>query len=275
MFTKLLKHDTKAVFKYWWIGAVASVAIAVFGGICIQIVDVDYTQYELFLVLASIGIAFSAIGLVLLPMFTMILVIVRYYKHFFTDEGYLTFTLPVKKTSLLDSKVATTFIFSFAANLLTVLNVLLMLAVGIPEHFFDPSVWKEIFDVIGEFYTEFGAYGVLYTVLAVLILAVSTVLETLFVFVCITLAASIAKKHKVLTAIGIYYGFSMVTSFLMQILSFGGVSTVITLVTGLEAAEAKAAVLFLMIGVLGMLVLAVSGMYLLMLYLLDKRLNLE
>lgn len=275
MFSKLLKYDSKAVFKYWWIGALSSVVIAILGGVCIQIVDVDYTQYELIPILAGIGIFFSVLGVALLPFFTMILVIVRYYKHFFTDEGYLTFTLPVKKTALLDSKVVTTFIFSFTSAVLTLLNVLVMLAVGLPEGFFDPFLWKNIFRGIGEIYSEFGIYGVPYTILAVLILAVSTVLQTLFIFVCITLAASIAKKHKVLAAIGIYYGASLVTSFVIQILAFGGVSTVFTLISELAVNPSKLAVLFILLGVFGILTVLVSALYLFMLYLLDKRLNLE
>ncbi len=275
MFAKLLKYDTRAVFKYWWIGAVASLFIAVMGGVCIQIVDIDYTEYEVIKVLASIGLIFAIIGITLLPFFTLILVIVRYYKHFFTDEGYLTFTLPVKKTSLLDSKVATTFLFSFAALLVTILNAFVMLSVGIPEDFLNPNMWEKFFDIIGEIYKVFGAYGIPYTLLAILIISLSTVVQALFIFVCVTLAAVIAKKHKVLMAIGLYYGINMILSFGLQIMAYGGIYTVFSLVSQLPAEEAKLAVLLLMVGTLGLIVLAISAMYLFMLYLLDKRLNLE
>ncbi|MBQ9742297.1 MAG: hypothetical protein IJV88_01300 [Ruminococcus sp.] len=275
MFAKLLKYDTRAVFKYWWIGAVASLFIAVMGGVCIQIVDIDYTEYEVIKVLASIGLIFAIIGITLLPFFTLILVIVRYYKHFFTDEGYLTFTLPVKKTSLLDSKVATTFLFSFAALLVTIFNAFVMLSVGIPEDFLNPNMWEKFFDIIGEIYKVFGAYGIPYTLLAILIISLSTVVQALFIFVCVTLAAVIAKKHKVLMAIGLYYGINMILSFGLQIMAYGGIYTVFSLVSQLPAEEAKLAVLLLMVGTLGLIVLAISAMYLFMLYLLDKRLNLE
>lgn len=275
MFSKLLKYDTKSVFKYWWIGAVASLLIAVFGGVCIQIVDIDYTSYEIIPILGGIGLVFSLIGMYLLPILTEILVLVRFYKHFFTDEGYLTFTLPVKRTSLLDSKIATYLIFGVSTIFVMIADALTMLAVGIPEEFFSGRFWTSIGEFFSEIYEALGIYGAPYTVLAVLIMLATVISSTLLVYVCITLASAITKRHKILLSIGIYYGVSMVVSGLVQIFMYGGVSTVITMVTGLDEALAKAAIMFMMIGVLGLLTVFIAALYFVELYLLDKRLNLE
>lgn len=275
MFSKLLKYDTKSVFKYWWIGAVASLLIAVFGGVCIQIVDIDYTSYEIIPILGGIGLVFSLIGMYLLPILTEILVLVRFYKHFFTDEGYLTFTLPVKRTSLLDSKIATYLIFGVSTIFVMIADALTMLAVGIPEEFFSGRFWTSIGEFFSEMYEFLGIYGAPYTVLAVLILLATAISSTLLVYVCITLASAITKRHKILLSIGIYYGVSMVVTGLVQIFMYGGVSTVITMVTGLDEALAKAAIMFMMIGVLGLLTVFIAALYFVELYLLDKRLNLE
>ncbi|MBQ4105235.1 MAG: hypothetical protein IJC86_02470 [Clostridia bacterium] len=275
MFSKLLKYDTKSVFKYWWIGAVASLLIAVFGGVCIQIVDIDYTSYEIIPILGGIGLVFSLIGMYLLPILTEILVLVRFYKHFFTDEGYLTFTLPVKRTSLLDSKIATYLIFGVSTIFVMIADVLTMLAIGIPEEFFSGRFWTYIGELFSEIYEALGIYGAPYTVLAVLIMLATVISSTLLVYVCITLASAITKRHKILLSIGIYYGVSMVVSGLVQIFMYGGVSTVITMVTGLDEALAKAAIMFMMIGVLGLLTVFIAALYFVELYLLDKRLNLE
>ena len=42
---------------------------------------------------------------------TLIFVFIRYYKNFFTDEGYLTFTLPVKRSTLLNAKTVNAMIW--------------------------------------------------------------------------------------------------------------------------------------------------------------------
>ncbi len=275
MFSKLLKHDSRAILKYWWIGAVVSLCVAVLGGVCIQIVDIDYTSYRLIPVLAGIGIFFSAVGIVLLPLFTEILILVRYYKNFFTDEGYLTFTLPVKKSHLLDSKLVTALIFNTAGSLLVILNVFIMLAVGIPEKFFDAGVWQEIFEGIGDIFRILGGYSIPYILLGILILLALSVGQSLFVFACITCASSIVKKHKILMTIGIYYGANMALSFVYQILMFGGMPTVFTLIMGLNQNNGLTAIMFILIGVLGICTVVAGGLYLLVLYLLDRRLNLE
>lgn len=95
MFAKLLKYDLRAVFKYWWMAAVASAIIAALGGICISIVNVDYTKYGALQTIATLGIVLAVIGIVIFFTLSEILVLVRFYKNFYSDEGYLTFTLPV------------------------------------------------------------------------------------------------------------------------------------------------------------------------------------
>lgn len=275
MFGKLLKHDLRALFKHWWIGAVISFAISVLGGVCLQIVDVDYTEHESLTQLGALGLFFSVVAIMMLPVFTEVLAIIRYYKNFFSDEGYLTFTLPVKKTSLLDSKLAATFIFTVGAALMTVINFSTLLAVGVPEHFFDSMILEYLWKVIKAVYGKLGFYGVPYTILGLLTVIALVLISILFVFVCITVASAIAKKHKVIAAIGIYYGANICLSLAAQIMSFGGVPTVLTRISELEAAQVKLAGLFVMTGVLGIMMLVFSGLYLLLVYLLDKRLNLE
>ncbi len=275
MFSKLLKHDSRAILKYWWIGAVVSLGISVLGGMCLQINSVEYTKYNMITALAGVGTFFAVVGIVLLPLFTEILLLVRYYKNFFTDEGYLTFTLPVKKTSLLDSKLISAFIFGTASTLLVAVDVFIMFSIGAPEFVFDADLWQGFFYAIGELFGFLGRYSAGYIILGILIIVVGTILQTLFIFACITFASSLVKKHKVLMTIGIYYGVSIALSILMNILALGGLPTVFTLIFRLDESNSLAAIMFILLGVLGILTLAAGGLYLFVLYLLDRRLNLE
>ncbi len=275
MFSKLLKHDSRAVLKYWWIGAVVSLCISALGGVCMQINSVEYTKYSVIIALAGVGTFFAIVGIVLLPMFTEVLLLVRYYKHFFTDEGYLTFTLPVKRTQLLDSKLLTAFIFNTASILLVAIDVFIMFSIGMPEVVFDARTWQDLFEEIGDFFNVLGGYSVAYILLGVLIIIALLLLQSLFVFACITLASSIVKKHKILATIGIYYGASIAFAILLNILTIGGFPTVLTLISQLGENSYIVAEMFMLVGVLGILTLALGGIYLFVLYLLDRRLNLE
>lgn len=274
MFTKLLKHDSRAILKYWWIAALSSVVIAVLCGFCIQIVNVEFTRYESIQVLAVLGIVFSVIGLVIFPVLTEILILVRFYKHFFTDEGYLTFTLPVKKISLLDSKLITAMIFIFVTTLILFADIFILFAIGIPEEVFAPGVWDYVGEFVNEYFGYYG-YGAAYIILGILIVLAGSAMQMMFIFVCITVAAAITKRHKVLTAIGIYYGATMAVSMIVQLLSLGGVYVIGDLIASLSLGLGILCELFVMIGILGILVAAGGGLYMFELYLLDRKLNLE
>ncbi|MBQ2943281.1 MAG: hypothetical protein IJD93_01085 [Ruminococcus sp.] len=291
MFAKLLKHDVKAVFKYWWLGAGISIIVAIFGGFCMKIANVDYTKYEILPTLGMIGVVLTRIGLYLFPLFTTILVVVRYYKHFFTDEGYLTFTLPVKKNLLLDSKIATSFIFSFMSSVLSYLNLFLIMLIGNPEiigtdemaYEFSTFGWLLTMGIFGvdsfaDFLDSTSSFAVPYIILLVLIAVAAVIVQTLFIYACITLASSIVKKHKVLTAVGLYYGASSVVTFLLLVFMILGVfSTYNTteITEGLSEVESFWFTLLMFVGVLGVLLAVISALYLLLTYLLDKKLNLE
>ncbi len=275
MFRKLLKYDNRAVFKYWWIAAVSTFFFAMLGGLCIQIINVEYTEHDALQVLSGLGLVLCIVALVVFLVLSEILVYVRYYKHFFTDEGYLTFTLPVKKTSLIDSKIVMALIFSISSIAILVFDVFIMLAAGIPEHLFNPSLWSDIFAVLSDFFGTLGFYSVVYIILGICILLTAFTAQLMFIFVCITIGACVTQKHKVLCAIGIYYLANAVVSFVVQLLSLGGVFTAFELIDALKEGQTFFCVALLLLGVLGIFVAVAAGLYLLLNFLLDKKLNLE
>ena len=89
---------------------------------------------------------------------------------------------------------------------------------------------------------------------------ISALSELIVLMLAVTIGAMVAKKHKILAAVGVYYGISMVQSFVLAIANLSVVSAENVLhifsVTGLTS-----------------LVIAISG-YFLMHYLTDKKLNL-
>ncbi len=275
MFSKLLKYDNRAVFKYWWMAAVGSLIVAALGGICLNVAVNINPMHEFIETLAILGTTFSVFGMMLLPLISMILILIRYYKNFFTDEGYLTFTLPVKKSTLLNSKLTMAMIFTFASTLVTILSIFILLAIGIPDKFFSAGVWSAIGQFFGGYFETFGGYGVVFIILALLIIVALTAAQMLFIFFCITIAATITKKHKILAAIGIYYGANMVLTIAIEILLFGGMFSVFGMISALEYGAVLLCVTFIMVGILGAIIATGAGLYLIQLNMLDKKLNLE
>ena len=110
MLKKLLSYDFKALFKYWWIGALTTLALSAVGAGCGTILETEKELPGSVIVFATIGMVLVVLSIFAFIIFSELLVYVRFYKHLFTDEGYLTFTLPVKRHQILSSKLISGFV---------------------------------------------------------------------------------------------------------------------------------------------------------------------
>ena len=278
MFSKLVKYDLRAIFKYWWIAAVTSAVLSVVGGFCVRVLnnEINAEEYVEVQVFAGLGLFIVIMGLVLFYVLTEVLILLRFYKHFFTDEGYLTFTLPVRKTSLFNSKVLSSMIFICVTQLALVLEVFVILAIGLPEYIFSPKLLNGLAELARMFVEDGLLYNIIILFEIIVILTALQVLGMLFIYICITIAAVIAKKHKVLAAIGIYYAANSALSFIIQTILFtNGFSRIFELIDALPVQQMQISSSLTLLGFIGVLGIMLGLMYLLETYLLDRRLNLE
>ena len=207
----------------------------------------------------------------------------RFYSHFFSDEGYLTFTLPVKRRTLLLAKLANEMIWQIAQVLLILACVLVFLLIAPPATQEHPVIDITVLQgAVRGFFAIFGGAGdgalPLFIIEGALFLLGLLLFQTCLVHFCITIGAVVAKKHKLLAGIGIYYGVNMVVSGIGQLL-FGLLGGL--MVYGLEEflvnAEASASIgaraLLLLLVTLAVYTLAVL-LYCLTQDKLDHKLNL-
>lgn len=238
MFGRALKYDMKAVWKLWWIIAVSVAALTVISSFVMRFVIsmADKLEYAssllsvvwgfavLFLVMSIVVIFASSIG-------TVILVLVRFYKNFFTDEGYLTFTLPVSRAKLFFAKITNAMIWTLLHNVLLTLCVMLMLLIAPPPDngaFINPIIYRGIGEFLTFIFEIIGTEGVLWILLymieGMILLFISSLINVCLLHLCITVGAVIAKKAKVIAGIGIYYGVNILFSTILSI--FGNLFTV-------------------------------------------------
>ena len=116
MFRKLLKYDMKSVWNVWRIMAATIFGLSIVGSFVLRYI---LTHAEKMFDSPGLMLMFSGFMLCAVLSFftacavTAIFVLIRFYKNFFTDEGYLTFTLPVKRSTLLNAKTANAMIWGF------------------------------------------------------------------------------------------------------------------------------------------------------------------
>ena len=248
MFKKCLKYDLRAFGKIWLIAAAVVLLISILGAFGIgglveavgQIAMIPTDQRDpglwfytqLFIGLISLVAVFSSAVVFLIG--TEIAVCLRYYNHLFTDQGYLTFTLPVKRSTLFWSKTLSGYLFILGSSvvyLFTFLSVGLGVGGGIlvasikeilhTQGWTLAQFWQElkaaippdfirmIFDLIKEALGEIGALNILRVLIIgtqLLTFALVSMFTSLMVsYACITLGATMFRKLKLLSVLVTYY----------------------------------------------------------------------
>ena len=215
MLKKCLKYDMKSIFSIWWILAVSVLALSLPCGMAarsmIKTLVGSSFPWEIFVLL----LGFFAMSVFVAV--SMIMVYVRYYNSFFKDEGYLTFTLPVKRSTLFLSKVLNAALFEIGnllVCLVAVAIVLLCMPIG-----GDPTgsmyetnmlvlACRGIGELFGTLFSYMGGWALLLCLLGVLIVTLVLLSNILLIHFAITTAAMVFKKHPVLGTVGLLYGFN-------------------------------------------------------------------
>ncbi len=221
MLRKLLKYDMKSVFRYWWIIAVSMVALTAACAISLRFmlsVDTDSVS-PLLIMLAILVLIFSIVGFSIATVFTFILIHLRFYNHLYTDEGYLTFTLPVSRGQILMSKTLNAMIWTTLHYVLMIICIVALVAVCMDAEAM--SVARESLAMLWQdIWTPVGAWFVLYALVAIILLLILSFMSISLVQLCITVAATLVKKAKLLVAILIYYSVNMAVSLGMQLFGY-------------------------------------------------------
>lgn len=265
MYSKLLKHDWRATRGMLGILCIICLGAALAGGATMRyLVWSSNTAQSDLLVVANVLAMIACIFTILLcGAAGVLLYIWRFYKSRYTDEGFLTFTLPVTTHQNLLSAMLNTAIGTVLLWLCIGVSGMVFLMIGMSgiEGFYS-ALWQELPQLLSEI---FRSEEVKYLWVMLLNILTGSLAELVILMLSVTIGAVIAKKHKILAALGSYYGIHLVLSFLTSATFF---STVLYVTTD---PGAMARIFSLNSAV--MLVVAVGG-YFLMHYLADRKLNL-
>ena len=275
MLKKLMRYDFKSVFKLWWIGAVSTLALSVIGGFISEIFVTERDIPEPIYVLAIFGAVLVYIGFIAFAIFSEILVYLRFYKNLYTDEGYLTFTLPAKRQSILNSKVFLGAVTSILTGVVLSIDSLIVSVISYRKEIFTPQFIKDTKEFLEYFFEDqYYYYLFIYLVQALIIFALLSLVSILFAYGCITIASVIAKKAKILVAIGIYYGATSVLGFLMTIFFLFGATSFFDLIFELSEIDGLNSVMLLLFMVIFLLCAVCCVLYYITHWCIDKKLNL-
>lgn len=214
-----------AIKRIYTILSVSVFAAAIIGAICMRffLEATEIDKYGFFSVFALLFFIFSVIAVIGSFIVTMILVFIRFYKNFYSDEGYLTFTLPVDRKTLLRSKTLNALIWlGFEVVLIVMCILAYMLFIPTMEAG-GPVINLIAFKSVGYFlkdvWNTIGAWLIVYIVMIVALLCVYLWFSIELMHFCITVGAVIARKGKLFAGLGIWYGVNSGISLVIQIVA--------------------------------------------------------
>lgn len=227
MFAKLLKYEWKATAKPLGLMSLGALGAGVLGSCLLRLLAENCdTKPVLEMVM---GFVLMGLYLVLFAYLlgSHIFLLYRFYKNKFTDEGYLTFTLPVTSQQIILSAAVNIMIWQAITTVVYMVCYGAMLYFGLLQSSDEMmGTLTTMMDVLGN---QFGIGGLIFALICGVITMAAGVLLAM---TAITVGAVVAKKHKLLAALGLYYGGSMVLGLLMQIVLF--VVMVFTIMIGGE-----------------------------------------
>ena len=269
MFAKLMKHEWRATRGVLGLICLICVSAAVLGGLSMRYLTWISTQLRsmnLVNALCVIAMIVSMIAVAVCGMAELIYLIWRFYKSRYTDEGYLTFTLPVTTHQILLSSVVNSIVGMVIVAAVVLFSIAGMLLIGFS---WMDGFWASLGEVISQLFAEMKRYiGWEQLGYAAILLCdglMGVICGLVMLMLSVTIGSVIARKHKILAAVGTYYGLSVLMSVGETVLL-----SLVTIRTGEESGY------FLRItGFSGLLLLAISvGGYFLTHYLADRKLNL-
>lgn len=275
MFAKLLKHEWKSSAGFLGILSLAALAAGLIGAGIIRFVfghamnlDAPDAVAAAIMEPMIVLLVFLVMAIFVYVLSVELILFYRYYQNKFTDQGYLTFTLPVSAHQIFLSSLVNILIWSVISAAVLGIAAALMVWAGVRGS----SGWG-LADTMADIY-EFFREGQMqlnlrdsYYILSVVSFFVDCIGSPVQVMTCITIGAVLAKKHKLLTAVAAYYILSMVTNLVFSFLS------TLALMASYNGAAVDIALMAQLAQLFTRLLLAVGG-YFLSIFLMKRKLNL-
>ena len=138
MLGKLIKYENRNVKKALLPLALGIILVSILGTIMLKISLFTSENFQPGSVIAtvlstgsSLMLGFSILAIISAIFVAFFLIYQRYYRSMFTDEGYLTFTLPVKPNQILFSKIFVGVIWAIITAISTFIGIMIFVLFAI------------------------------------------------------------------------------------------------------------------------------------------------
>lgn len=223
MLGKLIAYEFRGVWKPALIILVIMAVAGVAGSMSLATADALTDNYSysssdvttdlsivltLFTLFAGFIVWAGVVGL-------FIVTVVRFYRTMFTDEGYLTLTLPVSTAALVMAKYLVGFVIMAAGTALAIILYSMMLAPLTSDYGLSAST--TILAMLSGSFGFFDDQAPAAVAAGAANAIVGIGYQLGLAYLALTMGAWLAKRHKVAAAVGIYLGISWLLSLVFSV----------------------------------------------------------
>lgn len=259
MLGKLIKYDFKFLFKTILPLFIVTPILALFCRLFSKIGD----KLSLLNIPIKLIMVLSVIFIIFLPFITFIIGVMKFYNSMIKDEGYLTHTLPVKKSSIIFSKVFTSTIVLFLSVIISLACIFIAFNIG-------NDIIKTIKEIIDSVYKEDKLLLFLFPV---------TIFAGYIVDLMIVYAAiSLGQKHESKKLFSVVYGLVLygVNQFVMSITIYAPALIVPDYIKRLEGSSNITGYMDYMLSIVCIVYIALTIIYFEIInHFMSKKLNLD
>ncbi|MDE6917597.1 MAG: hypothetical protein K2P39_12465 [Lachnospiraceae bacterium] len=223
MLGKLLKYEWRGLRFPFLVMMIVLASTTVLTCSVIYTINPNYneaiTWYSSMALMFSIFLYYF--GLIGCSIGLSLIIVIRFYNTCYTDQGYLTHTLPVTTRQILHAKLIAAFVADVLMVLAIAISLFLIIQVTlhhilsfIPEFTYADLMW-EISRGIGEFEEIFGIRIGLYFAYLAIYSLIGTIANIVTLFGCVSLGQLYAK-HRIIGAILAYF----IVQFILQVLAY-------------------------------------------------------
>ncbi|MDE6748478.1 MAG: hypothetical protein K2K21_05350 [Lachnospiraceae bacterium] len=221
----------------------------------------------------------------------MLVIAIRFYKTCYSDNGYLTHTLPVSTQKILNVKIISSFITVMLMTLATVATVFIILNVGL-NHIISIAIAEEgytnihdieearraIYEEISSVFTGFkDVFGIslgMYIAYMIVYYIIAVFSNVVTVLGCVSLGQLYAK-HRIIGAIIAYFVVQFILQIFMRIAIIPMYGRMMSNIGGHEKYTIFGFLSPTMNLTLLFMVIMAAAMYFINLHMMTKKLNLE
>lgn len=214
---KLLKYDFYSIFKYFIPMSLFILLYSCFGTLLFKVNDSKaFENNGLLGILIAFTLAAYIIVIIAYYIITQALIVVNFYKSMVTDTGYLTHTLPVKKSTLIISKLISGLGTLYLSYIVLALCLFIML--DVPTNF--TLYHKEFVTALKLGTNLIGTATIVKLVLNFFFTLLVGSIQTLSMYFASIALGQLMNRHKVVGAFASFFALSFVMQLASSIFSF-------------------------------------------------------